>query len=101
MADFSKITGTNFAQELNKQTPAATTNDSSAGGGFDNVLKDALTKVNNIQKEADKAIDDLASGGDINNAVLAMEKADMSFQIMQEVRNKLLSAYEEVMRMQV
>ncbi|QWR77778.1 flagellar hook-basal body complex protein FliE [Candidatus Magnetomonas plexicatena] len=100
MADFSKITGTNFAQELNKQKPAST-NDSSVGGGFDTVLKDALTKVNNIQKEADKAIEDLASGGDINNAVLAMEKADMSFQIMQEVRNKLLSAYEEVMRMQV
>jgi flagellar hook-basal body complex protein FliE len=98
MADLNKISGVNFAQELKKQTPV---DNKEGGGAFDNVLKDALTKVNNIQKEADKAIDDLASGGDINNAVLAMEKADMSFQIMQEVRNKLLSAYEEVMRMQV
>ncbi|MEO5356618.1 MAG: flagellar hook-basal body complex protein FliE [Nitrospirae bacterium YQR-1] len=97
MADLNKVSGVNFAQELKKQTPV----DQGGGGGFDIVLKDALTKVNNIQKEADKAIDDLASGGDINNAVLAMEKADLSFQIMQEVRNKLLNAYEEVMRMQV
>jgi len=72
-----------------------------AGGGFDSVLKDAVGKVSEIQNEAEKAVQELASGGDITQAVVAMEKADLSFQVMVEVRNKLLSAYEEIMRMQV
>lgn len=71
------------------------------GAVFESVLQDAIGKVASVQKEADTAIKELASGGDITQAVLAMEKADMSFQLMVEVRNKLISAYEEVMRMQV
>jgi flagellar hook-basal body complex protein FliE len=70
-------------------------------GGFDAVLKDAVGKVAEIQSEAEKAVKELASGGDITQAVIAMEKADMSFQVMVEVRNKLLTAYEEIMRMQI
>ncbi|GAB4387984.1 MAG: flagellar hook-basal body complex protein FliE [Thermodesulfovibrionales bacterium] len=72
-----------------------------ASGAFGAAMKEALGKVNEIQGEAEKAIQELASGGDITSAVLAMEKADLSFQIMVEVRNKLVSAYEEIMRMQV
>ncbi|MGQ9570055.1 MAG: flagellar hook-basal body complex protein FliE [Thermodesulfovibrionales bacterium] len=69
--------------------------------GFDKFMKDAINKISNIQEEAEKAVRELASGGDIIQAVIAMEKADMSFQLMIEVRNKLLSAYDEIMRMQV
>lgn len=72
-----------------------------APGAFGAAMSEALGKVNEIQGEADKAIQELAQGGDITKAVLAMEKADLSFQIMVEVRNKLVSAYEEIMRMQV
>jgi flagellar hook-basal body complex protein FliE len=71
------------------------------GNEFENMLKDALTKVNTVQNDAEKAIQELSTGGDVSNAVIAMEKADMSFQVMIEVRNRLLSAYEEMMRMQV
>ena len=71
------------------------------GAGFDSVLKEAVGKVTEIQNEAEKAINELVSGGDISHAVIAMEKADMSFQAMVEVRNKLLSAYDEIMRMQI
>jgi flagellar hook-basal body complex protein FliE len=70
-------------------------------GGFDAVMKEALGKVNEIHNQAEQAIEELAKGGDITRAVIAMEKADMSFQVMVEVRNKLLAAYEEIMRMQV
>jgi flagellar hook-basal body complex protein FliE len=99
MADI-KISGANF--EVPQQLKPADKGTAGAGkGGFDTALKDAFSKVNAIQKEADKAIEDLTKGGDVNNAVLAMEKADMSFQLMLEVRNKLLNAYDEVMRMQV
>ncbi|MCI4626580.1 MAG: flagellar hook-basal body complex protein FliE [Candidatus Magnetoovum sp. WYHC-5] len=70
-------------------------------GEFGRTFKDAINKVNSMQKEADMAVQSLSSGGDVTTAMLAMEKANMSFQLMVEVRNKLLSAYEEVMRMNV
>ncbi len=55
-----------------------------------------------MQKEADRAIEELASGsGDIVQAMMAIQKAELSFQAMVEIRNKLLNAYEELMRMQV
>jgi len=57
--------------------------------------------VSQVQEDVEKAVSELSSGGDITNAVLAIEKADMSFQLMVEIRNKLLSTYEEIMRMQV
>ena len=72
-----------------------------SGENFEVLLKDAVNKVNNVQNDAEKAIQELAGGGDISSAVIAMEKADLSFQVMIEVRNKLISAYEEIMRLQV
>jgi flagellar hook-basal body complex protein FliE len=72
-----------------------------SGENFEVLLKEAVNKVNSVQNEAEKAIQELASGGDISSAVIAMEKADVSFQVMIEVRNKLISAYEEIMRLQV
>ncbi len=69
--------------------------------GFDEMLAEALGKLSQIQKYVATAVEQLASGGDVVEAVAAMEKAEMSFQVMVEVRNKLISAYEEVMRMQI
>ncbi|MEW6417097.1 MAG: flagellar hook-basal body complex protein FliE [Nitrospirota bacterium] len=69
--------------------------------GFDDILHEAVGKIYLVQNDAEKAVKELASGGDITQAIIAMEKADMSFNLMVEVRNKLLSAYEEIMRMQV
>jgi flagellar hook-basal body complex protein FliE len=70
-------------------------------GKFDAVIEEAMSKVNEVQENVEKAVTELADGGDITTAVLAIEKADMSFQLMVEIRNKLISTYEEVMRMQV
>ncbi len=72
-----------------------------SGNGFDKIMQEAINKISHIQEEAEKAVKELASGGDVTQAIVSMEKADMSFQLMVEVRNKLLSAYEEIMRMQV
>jgi flagellar hook-basal body complex protein FliE len=72
------------------------------GNSFGDVLKESISKVDSLQKEADRAIQEMAAGsGDIHNAMIAMEKASISFQMMMQVRNKIVSAYEEVMRMQV
>lgn len=70
-------------------------------GAFAQAVDDAMGKVNTIHNDAERAVMDLTRGGDITNTILAVEKADMSFQVMLEVRNKLVSAYEEVMRIQV
>ncbi len=83
--------------ELSKSSE--TSNDNAA---FDRLLEETIGKVASLQKEAEKAINELASGdGDIVQAMISMQKAEISFKTMVEVRNKLISAYEEIMRMQV
>lgn len=96
MADF-RIDGISSAQNSLPAKPAATP----AEGGFDSILSEAMGTVSALQNEAEQAIQNLAAGGDVAQAVIAMEKADLSFQVMVEVRNKLLTAYEEIMRMQI
>jgi len=72
-----------------------------AGSGFDDLLNDALGKISQVQKDTETAVRELTSGGDVTSAVIAMEKADMTFQTMVEVRNRLINAYEEIMRMSI
>ncbi|GMT47517.1 MAG: flagellar hook-basal body complex protein FliE [bacterium] len=72
------------------------------GGGFENLLDETIGKVASLQKETEKAIAEIGNGGgNIVETMVAMQKADLSFQVMIEVRNKLVTAYEEIMRMQV
>ncbi|MCD6184882.1 MAG: flagellar hook-basal body complex protein FliE [Deltaproteobacteria bacterium] len=70
---------------------------------FGKILTDSLVEVNKLQKEADKASSDLVTGKetDIHNTMIAIEKADISFRLMMQVRNKIVAAYEEIKRMQV
>ena len=70
---------------------------------FGSVLKDAIMDINKLQTDADKAIAkvQLEDAGSIHDAMIALEKAGISFQVMMQVRNKILDAYQEVMRMQV
>ncbi|MBI4620062.1 MAG: flagellar hook-basal body complex protein FliE [Desulfobacterales bacterium] len=96
MSDLT-ITGIKTGQEFSK----VTANSKDSGKGFDEVMQDAIGKISQIQNDADNAVKELASGGDVAQAIITMEKAEMSFQLMVEIRNKLLSAYEEIMRMQV
>jgi len=73
-----------------------------SGKSFDAVINEALGRVSQLQNDVEQAVNELATGsGDITSAVLAVEKADMTFQLMVEIRNKLISTYEEIMRMQV
>lgn len=73
----------------------------SRSGNFEDILNDAMNKINQVQRDAELAIRELASGGDMTQAMISIEKADLSFQMMVEIRNRLLNAYEEIMRMQV
>ena len=73
------------------------------GASFGEVLKDSLAQVNSLQHEADRAIQSLATGGSgtLHDTMLAIQKAELSFKLMMQVRNKIVEAYQEVLRMQV
>jgi flagellar hook-basal body complex protein FliE len=92
-----KISGIGAGQGLPLGTPGV----KEAGKGFDDLMQEAIGKISQVQSDADKAVQELASGGDATEAIIAMEKADMNFQVMIEVRNKLLNAYQQVINMQV
>ncbi len=70
---------------------------------FKDVLTEAVSEVQRLQTEADATIKQLVAGEikDVTEAMVAVEKADVAFQTMMTVRNKIVAAYEEIMRMQV
>jgi flagellar hook-basal body complex protein FliE len=74
-----------------------------SGDSFGNVLGKLIQDVNAKQNAATAAVDGLQSGQPVplHQAVIAMEEANVSFQLMVEVRNKLLDSYQELMRMQI
>jgi len=71
--------------------------------GFGQLLKTELDKVNTLQVKADRAAETYATGGDIqvHSVMIALEKAETSMQMAVQVRNKLVSAYQEISRMQL
>lgn len=76
---------------------------SSDSHSFSGWLNSAMTDANRDQLSADHAIKELVAGKtkNVHEAMMAVEKADLSFKLMMQVRNKLLDAYREIMRMQV
>jgi len=70
---------------------------------FGDLLKQALQEVNQVSAQADVESRNLMTGesADMHTAMLAVQKADLSFQMMMAVRSKLIDAYREVMRMQM
>ena len=76
---------------------------SKVGGGFGDVLAKAVQEVNQLQKQADHAAEGLITGRDSNlhGTLVALEKADVSFKLMMKVRDKIVDAYREVMKMSV
>jgi flagellar hook-basal body complex protein FliE len=70
---------------------------------FGEFLSESLSKVDDLQQGADAAVQQMAKGEGpgIQEAMIAIEKADVAFKLMMEVRQKILDAYQEVIRMQV
>ncbi len=70
---------------------------------FSEILKKSLDEVNELQNKADSSIKSIAEGkiDNIQDAVIAIEKADLSLKLVTEIRNKAIEAYKEIMRMQV
>jgi len=72
-------------------------------GGFGNVIKDYLSAVDSDSKMAAEKVQNVLANKEenIHEAMVALEEASLSFQMMLEVRNKLLESYQELKRMQV
>lgn len=70
---------------------------------FGDTLKDAVASVNTLQQVADKKMEDLATGKgqSIPDVMIAADKADIALKLMVQVRNKVIEAYQEIMKMQV
>ena len=72
-------------------------------GGFGELLQSSLDRVDQLQAEADRAAEDLTVGSqtDIHSAMIAVEKAGIALELALQIRNKLLNAYETLMRQQI
>ena len=75
----------------------------SGDGSFANSLNDAITKVNDMQVNSNQMMEKLATGEtkNIPEVMVAAEKADIALKLMVQVRNKMIDAYQEIMKMQV
>ena len=70
--------------------------------GFMETLRGAMDQTKGLQSSADAKVAGLldGSGMDVHTAMIAVEQADLSFQLMMQVRNKIVAAYQEISRMQ-
>lgn len=92
---------TNFASQAAQALPAPS-NPAAQGGpdatSFKDFLMKSINDVNSAQKQADKAVETLMTGGEADPAAVltAVQKADLSFRMMLQLRNKVMQAYQEI-----
>src|SRR5438105_3676727 len=80
-----------------RATPAPEATDSFVG-----TLKDAIAHVNNLETGTQGELQKFMNNeSDLHSVMISLEKADLSFQMMMQVRNKIVSAYQEIMKTQV
>jgi len=91
------ISGTAISQ------PIAPTGSSRAGGAFQDVLTSAIQRVEGVQQNASQSVERFLSGEgeDLHTAALATAQADLSFNMFLQIRNKVVNAYQEIMRLPV
>jgi flagellar hook-basal body complex protein FliE len=93
---------TTAAQATGK--PTTETSPAAGGADFAQILQNSINKVNETQQQADQMAEKLAAGDtsqNLHEVMIALQTASVSFQEMVQVRNKLVSAYQDVMNIQV
>ena len=91
------------AGPLQPHKPAAAGQGVAPATSFKDVLMKNIEQVNKLQQDAEMAIEDLAAGrrDDLDGVLIAKQKADLAFQLLLQVRNKMIGAYEEIKQMRV
>jgi flagellar hook-basal body complex protein FliE len=101
------ISGLNLSSVISQLSPTtantAAGSGSSGSGGFSSIVKDAVESLDQSQKNSAQEIARAVTGEspDLHRTIIAMQTADLGFQFALQVRNKVIGAYEEIMRMQV
>lgn len=90
-------------RQITTQPPATSQTAATGDGSFSGMLGQFVQEVSGKQAAAGEAVNGLMSGQNVSlhQAMISMEEASVSFQLMVEVRNKLLESYQEMMRMQI
>ena len=107
MTDPLGLIPNNPAAGVQRAVPAAPRAPQGPGGApapeFKDVLMKHIDQVNRLQQDAETAIEDLVSGkrDDMDAVLMAKQKADVAFQMLLQVRNKMMDAYEEVKQIRV
>lgn len=95
----------NHLNKINRQSEGENETDSNSvqSSEFSQTLKTAFNKVNELQKEADQKIQAFSTGKNKNipEVMISLEKAEVAMKLTMRVRNKIIEAYQEVMRMQI
>jgi flagellar hook-basal body complex protein FliE len=91
----------------NSYLPETSAQDGGSGAGsggldFGAVLKNAISSVDQANSTAGAQVNSLLQGAsnDMSSVMIAVEKADVSFQLMMQVRNKIVNAYQDIEKMQ-
>jgi len=97
------IVPVNLSIPLPSAAAPATASGVSAASAFQSVFQEAVSKVENFGQEANGSIGRFLSGEgeELHQVALKMQEAELSFEMFLQARNKIVSAYQEVMRMQV
>jgi flagellar hook-basal body complex protein FliE len=97
MAPITPITG------ISLPSAAPALDGRSSGGGFQDVFAAAVRGVESTGKEAAASVEQFLSGegGELHSVVLATQRAELAFDLMLQMRNKVVNAYQEIMRMQM
>jgi flagellar hook-basal body complex protein FliE len=97
------LTISNLQSILPEAGPAPKKPAETSSAPFSDYVKRSLEDVNRQLLQADQNIDDLVTGKnqDISNTMISMQKAEISFQLVMNIRNKLISAYDEIKRMSI
>ena len=72
------------------------------GSGFGDVLRNAINQISGMQANAADQVNAVMAGGnaDMGKVMISVEKSDVAFQLMMQVRNKIVSAYQDIEKMQ-
>ena len=99
---YDAISGLGSTSGIGELPKLTQTQQDDGNGGFSAVLKNALSQVDQLSGGAEQQIGNLVSGGssDVSSVMIAVEKADIAFQLMMQVRNKIVSAYQDIEKMQ-
>src|SRR6266404_7679991 len=81
--------------------PTTASNQQPAGASFGKLLNEAVQQVNDVESTSQGELQKfLSNESDLHSVMISLEKADLSFQMMMQVRNKIVQAYQEIMKSQ-